>query len=191
MPEGHPYVSALDVYERLAGIAKPREATLPMRIGSHLESGILALACEEYGWKVRTNSHTFRHRTAPLVATPDAKIIGRNVLVEVKYSARSELWSDGLPPHVYWQAQAQIACNEDIELVYVVVLAAGRLMRYEVARNAAGVRRLCKAARQMVERVAAGDPPDQTARSLEVFGVIMPSRPTSTNQIPMSLLLRV
>jgi hypothetical protein len=185
MPEGHPYLSALDVYERLAGIAKPRPTTLPMRIGTHLESGILSLACEEYGWRVRANSHTSHHRTAPLVATPDAKVIGAPELVEVKYSARSELWTN-LPPHVYWQAAAQLACNETIGTVHVVVLAGGRLLRFDVERSATAVRRLCKAAHRMLERVDAGDPPEPTVRAMpsevraELFG-----------DMPMSLLLRV
>ena len=185
MPEGHPYVTALDVYERLAGIAKTRPATLPMRIGTHLEPGILSLACEEYGWRVRANSHTSHHRTAPLVATPDAKVIGAPELVEVKYSARSELWTN-LPAHVYWQAQTQIACNETIELVHVVVLAGGRLLRFDVERNNAAVRRLCKAAHRMLERLESGDPPEPTVRGMsaevrsELFG-----------DIPVSLLLRV
>lgn len=161
MPEGHPYMTAGDVWRRVhTPSLQAQRTSLPMRIGSALEAGILALVAGENGWQVKANRHTFYARTAPLCATPDARILGTDELVEVKYSSRAELWVV-LPAHVYWQAQAQMACVERIERVHVVVLIGTRLISHTVERNHKAIRRLCAAARQLVEmpECPAGDLP--------------------------------
>jgi hypothetical protein len=161
MPEGHPYMTAGDVWRRVHGAFPMEQRTsLPMRIGSALEAGILQLVAAENGWQVKANRHTFYSRTAPLCATPDARILGTDELVEVKYSGRAEMWVN-LPPHVYWQVQAQMACVERIETVHVVVLVGTRLIAHSVDRNHLAIRRLSAAARELVNATEcpAGDLP--------------------------------
>jgi hypothetical protein len=183
MPEGHPFMTALDVYERLRNPDRVQPApTLPMRIGSHLESGILALAAEHYGWQVRANHRTHKHRSVPLCATPDARILGTSSLVEIKYSARAENWAS-LPAHVYWQAQAQMACQHRITSVIVVVLAAGRLIRFDVARDKTASRRLCAATVRLCAAVAAGVPPSAIPPLAALDGLYL-------DDIPLSLRRR-
>jgi hypothetical protein len=82
-------------------------------------------------------------------------------LVEVKYSGNPTGWQE-VPPHVYYQCQAQLACTNGYDLVEVVVLA-GHLRRFTVWRDATAIRRLAAASRRMVEAVAAGVPPEPVA----------------------------
>lgn len=160
MPEGHPYLTPGDVWRRVHGVWGEPRTSLPMRIGSALEAGILQLVAAENGWQVKANRHTFYSRTAPLCATPDARILGAPELIEVKYSGRAEIWVN-LPPHIYWQVQAQMACVERIETVHVVVLVGTRLIAHSVDRNHLAIRRLSAAARELVNATEcpAGDLP--------------------------------
>ncbi len=166
MPEGHPFVTPLDIFNRLTfGTQEPVRVNDAMTAGTILEPAILQLAAVRYGWDVWSNQHTYVHRTAPLCATPDARIISYNdtplikvrALVEVKYSANPTGWQE-VPPHVYYQCQAQLACTSGYDLVEVVVLA-GHLRRFTVWRDRTAIRRLTAASRRMLEAVATGQPP--------------------------------
>jgi hypothetical protein len=179
MPEGHPYMTALDVYERLRNPDAPtKPASLAMRAGSHLEAGILALAAEQYGWKVRANHKTHIAKHAPLCATPDALIVNADTLVEIKYSARAEAWAT-LPHAVYWQVQAQLACNARMRSCVVVVLVGTRLIRYDVARNTLAIHRLRAASRRLLAAVAAGVPPSVNPYIAPVLGEVAGDIPPS------------
>jgi hypothetical protein len=172
MPEGHPFVTPLDIFNRLTfGVQEPVRVNDAMLAGTILEPAILKLASIRYGWRVNTNSHTYAHRTAPLCATPDARIVSYDdaatmlvpvrSLVEVKYSANPTGWQE-VPPHVYYQCQAQLACTSGYDLVEVVVLA-GHLRRFTVWRDATAIRRLTAASRRMLLAVAAGEVPEPVA----------------------------
>jgi hypothetical protein len=99
MPEGHPYMDSRDIYDRLVGLAKTDAPSPAMRLGSILEPAILAAAADFWSMPLRANSRTIIHDTLPLVATPDAYVLGARELVEVKYSGNPTAWIN-LPPHV-------------------------------------------------------------------------------------------
>jgi hypothetical protein len=140
LPGGHPYTTPEAIYDRLT-VGAPDKSTQAMRIGSHMESAILRLAETEFGFHARANSRTFSHPKVKLCATPDAfavspmpwALVPERALIEVKMSGRPELWRD-VPHYIDWQARAQLACtNRDV--VYIVVLAAMRLIPFPVYRN--------------------------------------------------------
>ena len=178
MPEGHPFLDTRDVFDRLSGDWAPMIANDAMRLGTILEPAILAAAADRWGWKVITNSHTYVHRTIPLCATPDARIAGQHALVEVKYSGNPTAWQS-LPPHVWWQVQAQMMCT-GAQFVEVVVLA-GPLKRWTVERNLPAARRIGIAVRDMLDTVRDGLPPAHTIRDRSTIN-------TYRGDIPESIL---
>lgn len=128
LPGGHPYTDPQRIYDRLMDAAETRESE-SMRIGSFFEAGILRFAERRDGFRARLNTRTFEHRTERLCATPDAFLLTQHptamvperALIEVKMSARLELWRE-LPSHVEAQARAQMAClGRDVVYVYVLV----------------------------------------------------------------------
>lgn len=137
---GHPYATPEAIYDRLT-VGAPDKSTQAMRIGSALESGILRLAEAEFGFHARANSRTFTHPTVRLCATPDAfaisplpwALVPERALIEIKMSGRPELWRD-VPSYIEWQARAQLACTGR-DVVYIVVLAAMRLIPFPVYRD--------------------------------------------------------
>jgi hypothetical protein len=177
MPEGHPYIDARAVYDRLSGFAQPVTVSDAMRLGTILEPAILAAAADRWGWRVITNYHTYCHRYAPLCATPDARMVRERTLVEVKYSGNPTAWAN-LPAHVYWQVQAQMMCTHTSR-VEVVVLAGG-LQRFTVARSMTAARRIAAACREMLDMVADGTPPDHVIRDYSTLN-------TRRSDIPESI----
>lgn len=176
MPEGHPWMDAVDVYNRLRGVEEAREVSDAMMAGIILEPAILRLAAHRYGWRVIANSHTYRHPSIPLCATPDARIIGEHALVEVKYSGNPVAWTF-LPSHVWWQTQAQMMCT-GAQRVEVVVLA-GTLRRFTVERNLTAARRIGVACRDLLDRVGDGNPPDVVIRDRSIISTYRGSIPES------------
>jgi hypothetical protein len=199
MPEGHPYMSARDVYDRLrrADLHEPEPERSPspaMLTGTILEPAILRAAAARWGWRVHANSHTNLHRTAPLCATPDAYRyrdpnanawgVDERALVEVKYSANPAGWAT-VPWHVYYQVQAQLACSE--YQYGVVVVLAGGLRHWTIERDKPAIRRMCAQAHRMLARVRAGDPPAHALPKPE--GLLIegprPTRPPSLSGVPI------
>jgi hypothetical protein len=147
MPGGHPYTTPQDIYDRLmqpAAAAYDRsEGSQSMRIGSFMEDAILRFAETELGFRARANTKTYAHPTVRLSATPDAfpttrmpwEISPERAIIEIKMSGRAELWQD-VPPYIEWQCRAQLACT-DLDVVYIVVLAAMRLLTFPVHREPA------------------------------------------------------
>jgi hypothetical protein len=168
MPEGHPYIDARDVYDRLSGWQGEMLVSDAMKLGTILEPAILAAAADRWEWKVIGNKHTYVHRTIPLCATPDARLVGERTLIEVKYSARLDSWYN-LPAHVYYQAQAQMMCS-GAHKVEVVVLAGG-LRKFTVERNLTAARRIGNACRDMLDRVSDGNPPAHVIRDRTILNV--------------------
>lgn len=147
MPTGHPYATPQGIYDRLmqpAAAALDRsDGSQAMRIGSFMETAILRFAEAELGFRARANTKTYAHPTVRLSATPDAfpltrlpwEIAPERALIEVKMSGRAELWQD-VPSYIEWQCRAQLACT-DLDVVYIVVLAAMRLLTFPVYREPA------------------------------------------------------
>ncbi len=139
----HPYTTPQSIYDRLVTpAAKPDKGSQAMRIGSAMEGAILRFAETEIGFRARANARSLVHPRVRLAATPDAFLVGRwpsafveeRALVEVKMSGRAELWQD-VPPYIEWQCRAQMAVT-DRDVVYIVVLAAMRLLSFAVYRDA-------------------------------------------------------
>jgi hypothetical protein len=169
MPEGHPYMDARDIYDRLVGLRRMDAPSPAMRLGTILEPAILAAAADFFDLRVRTNSRTLVHPTLPLCATPDAYALGRRELVEIKYSGNPTAWAN-LPAHVYWQAQAQLMAAPGYRGVWVVVLA-GSLRRWYVPRNLTASRRIARAVRALTDAVAGGTPPAHVLRDRSTINV--------------------
>lgn len=181
MPEGHPYLDARDVYDRVAGLALGDDV-LPspaMRLGSILEPAILEAAAELYSWRVRANSRSLIHPSLPLVATPDGYVLNARELVEIKFSGNPTGWIS-LPAHVWWQVQAQMMCAPGYRGAWVVVLA-GRLKRWYVPRNLTASRRIARAVRSLTDAVNDGNPPAHVIRDKSTID-------TWANDTPRSIL---
>lgn len=141
LPGGHPYATAQSIYDRLTSTAVDDKSSQAMRIGSHMESAILRFAEAEYGFRARANARTYKHPHLHLCATPDAfattrmpwAFVQERAIVEVKMSGRPELWRD-VPSYIEWQCRAQLACTK-YDVVYIVVLAAMRLLSFPVYRE--------------------------------------------------------
>jgi hypothetical protein len=145
MPGGHPYATPESIFDRLmapaAAALDPHEGSQAMRIGSHMEVAILRFAEMELGFRARANTRTYAHPRVRLAATPDAfpttrmpwEIAPERAIIEIKMSGRPELWQD-VPSYIEWQCRAQLACT-DLDVVYIVVLAAMRLLTLPVHRE--------------------------------------------------------
>lgn len=98
----HPYMTALDVYERIV-YGAVRETTVPMLVGQMLEPAVLRLARDILGIPSRACSRSYVHPTLPLCASPDA-YSGPTGLVEVKVTGA---WNNGAS-WAFWQVQTQL-----------------------------------------------------------------------------------
>lgn len=141
LPCGHPYATPQSIYDRLTDPDRDDKSSQAMRIGSYMETAILRFAETEMGFRARSNTRTYVHPKVRLAATPDAFAIGRmpwemapeRALIEVKMSGRPELWRE-VPDYIEWQCRAQMAVT-DRNAVYIVVLAAMRLLSFPVYRD--------------------------------------------------------
>jgi len=140
LPSGHPYATPTSIYDRLT-LGGDDKSSQAMRIGSFMESAVLRFAEAELGFRARANARTFIHPLVRLAATPDAFAIGRlpwefapsRALIEVKMSGRPELWRE-VPDYIEWQCRAQMAVTGR-DAVYIVVLAAMRLLSFPIYRD--------------------------------------------------------
>jgi hypothetical protein len=77
-----------------------------MAIGAALERPIAYLWAERSGERIRMNAYT--RTRGNLAATADGFCLSRGGLLEVKWSAGSDIWrGNELPESVYWQCVAQ------------------------------------------------------------------------------------
>lgn len=124
-----PFRGPLRVWERLTQ-GKESEPSERMRVGSALEEPIARLWAAETGSRVRLNSYT--HTRGNLAATPDG--FTRGGLLEVKYSAYSDMWGQGVPEHIRWQcvAQSWVQRGPQRKRVTVVALVEGKLREWTI-----------------------------------------------------------
>ena len=127
----HPYTSPGRIFDRLTGAATMSLPNLAMEFGSDAEP-ILARMAErmlERGGlppalfgptHVRLNARSFEHPRVRLCATPDAYVLGTDLLVELKLSWSQNRWRSGLPPDIEWQARAQLACTHRKRVIVYV-----------------------------------------------------------------------
>lgn len=168
MPSGHPYATPEGIYDRLT-IGAPDISSQAMRIGSHMENAVLRFAESEFGFRARANSRTFVHPSVRLAATPDAfaltslpwELVPERALIEVKMSGRAELWRE-MPDYIDWQCRAQLAVTRR-DVVYVVVLAAMRLLWFAVYREPDKETELLAAVQRFwTDHIVAGVRPEPT-----------------------------
>lgn len=152
-----PFRGPLRVWERLT-MGKEVEPSERMRLGSALEVPIARFWAAERGERVRMNTYT--HTRGNIAATADG--FTRGGLLEVKWSSYSDMWGDGLPEHIYWQAVAQswVWRGPQRRRVTVVALVEGALREYTVEPTRAERREV----RDVVDRfmdlyVATGEVP--------------------------------
>lgn len=100
-----PYKSALTLFYEKLGALPEQEATIPMKLGNYLESGIIQLFREEYPTiKVYPGNYTFASvEDSRFRANPDAIIeddFGNLAILEIKHTGN--YWSE-LPVHYRYQ----------------------------------------------------------------------------------------
>lgn len=160
--EPHPWATPQSEYARIVEQVGSRPESPAMRLGDLAEPMIARLARHELGLlAVRRCWRTYLHPDVPLAATPDCYATspeGTPALLEVKLSSDFEMWRD-LPPHVEWQARAQLACA-DRARCYVAVLLGSRLATWIVEREPEAEARLLDGVRTFfADHVAPRVPP--------------------------------
>lgn len=164
----HPYLTKAALYLRITQGVSLQRTDARMQLGSDLEDTIARLAARELGIKVMRNWRTYLHDQRQLAATPDY-YAAPNGLLEVKLSGDWEMWRDGLPPYIEWQARAQMACT-DREWVIVAVLLNGSLKTFGVQRDLLLELAMLEAVgRFFGEHVMPRIPPDDPAASGELL----------------------
>ena len=134
-----PWTTPVEVWLEKVGLGRPREDTPQMRAGRDLERAILHLGGRDLDRKLVGNRKTFAHARWPevrLFATPDGFGERRWTLAEVKVvSHRLSDWSDGPPPYVALQVQAQLAVFPKAGACDVIALVGGGVRTYRVDRD--------------------------------------------------------
>jgi hypothetical protein len=130
----HPYTTPGRIFDRLTGADQMTLPNLAMEFGSDSEPVLAryaqrmlrgAMAFNVPPVTVRLNARTFEHPRVRLCATPDAYVLGTDLLVELKLSFSQNRWRDGagrpgLPPDIEWQARAQLACTHRKRVIVYV-----------------------------------------------------------------------
>lgn len=136
-----PWTTPVAVWLEKVGMGGPRRETGPMRTGTALEGAILGIAARDLDLRAVRNRVSFRHPDwpdVPLWATPDGFTRHRAGLVEVKVVGyRGADWSDGPPPYVLSQVQAQLACLPRTRYAIVAALLGSDVRTWEVERDEA------------------------------------------------------
>jgi putative phage-type endonuclease len=138
-----PWTTPVEVWLDKVGLGRPRDETPQMTTGRDLELAVLKLGAAQLSRRIVHNARTFTHRgwpDVPLFATPDGFGPGRDTLAEVKVvSHHLSDWSDGPPPYVVAQCQAQMAVYAKATAVDVIALVGGAIRTYVVERDRATI----------------------------------------------------
>ena len=159
--------------QRVGHIAMTTEPTIPMRVGSHMESLILDLAAERTGWDIRPDQRTLAHDDLPrLRCHLDGLVVEgvRMVVVEAKiaHPAKAREWRDaeagdwhGSALAYRTQVQAQLEIT-GAPLGLLAVLCGYDLHLLEVDREPAEGRVIVDAVRGLLAHVDRGIAPEPT-----------------------------
>lgn len=169
----HPYTSPREIYLRLTGspeYVKPVH-TDTMHLGVFFERRIAQEAARRLGVKIRANTRSIEHPGGHMLsATPDYLVLQTRTdnpfmrqpraLIECKLSSILYGWSDSnMPPHVEWQARAQLAVtNRDV--CFVAVLVGSRFHLIPVIREKGAEGMMLDAVDDMEYRIVRGVPPE-------------------------------
>ncbi len=137
-----PYRTENDTYYSKVGPEVDDIASASMTAGNRLESAIVAYAAETLKVEVLEDPAALEWSRGVLLAHPDGLVVGRPEAIEAKLSNPGEEWgaemTDEVPERIILQVQAQMACNADVQVVWVPVLVQGfraEFKLYRVPRN--------------------------------------------------------
>jgi putative phage-type endonuclease len=152
-----PYRCEADLADEKNGLARADE-TLRMRIGRAMEPTII----DE--WERATGERAQRFRAMvghPVIqwaaASPDARVVGRRCLLELKWTGSRSRFADGLPQDVEAQIAWQLGVTGYGE-GEVVVLTPDELLRFPVRHDADLFSDLLRVAGDFRRRLAEGGP---------------------------------
>ena len=180
-----PWESRFSLWYRMAGALADQPETDRMTRGHYLEDGICRWLADQYDLRL-THGGTWRSRPRPWqVASPDRRVLGRTdeteAVVEVKTAADWERWgpdgSDEVP--VYYRTQAVWQMDTlGVDTCYMGVLLPRLELRGYVLHPAPGEAEFMReAARDFLDSIAAGQPPDvdQHSRTYDTLRELHPA----------------
>lgn len=144
--------SPYSLWARKCGLVPPKDATLPMRMGTYLEPFIATLYEAETGIPLRRVNRLLRSKSHPFLLASLDRRRPDGELVEIKWTERGDGYgepgTDEIPDDVLCQVVQQMAVS-GAPAVHVAVLRGGRFATY------GPIRRDPEAEAALVERVAA------------------------------------
>lgn len=145
------------------------ESTLVMRVGLALEDLIAEDYAEQTGETVRRVHGFWVSRRIPwAAASPDATVVGKHRLLELKWSGSRARFASGLPEDVEAQVQWQMLVAE-VPVADVAALTVGdeHARIFEVVANPHLQQHLVAIAADFRRRLAEGGPFDQSVSSIK------------------------
>ena len=134
-----PWATPTSVWLEKVDLAPGQRETAPMRTGKALERALLGVVAVDIDTPIKHNAVTFPHPgwpDVPLYATPDGFGPRRQALFEVKVVGfRGADWSDGPPPYVLAQVQAQLACLPRVREGIIGALIGSDVRTFTVERD--------------------------------------------------------
>lgn len=162
-----PYRSALSVYADKIGTDDEDGGSAVMRLGQHLEQGILDAYASETGATVEKPTHLYGSDVHEfMLASPDG-FTERNEslgVVEAKWSSRQEDWQDGPPEGYQLQVLHQLAVT-DLDFGDLAALVGRDLRVYRIERDDALIDNLISIEAEFWARVMDRRPPRADSRA--------------------------
>lgn len=158
------FFTPLQLYKAKLGEGEPIEETIPMKVGTALESVVLDLAEKELGKPIVDRQAVIYDPELPWRrATLDGRINKREA-VEAKSSGQWQNWGrseDAVPRSHIYQAQHQMACDDDLMRIWIPVILSQREFRmYFVDRDDELIELLTNGEIEFMQRVDERRPPD-------------------------------
>lgn len=185
--------AAWTVFGEKTGLVEPFAGNDDTRDGQDLEEAILRIYARRRQCEIVHPMPLVVDPSCPaLAATPDAMWQDRSRLVEAKSSKSRAVLdqlgdedTDDLPDKWVWQGTSQLACC-DMELVEFPVFIFGTLKVYRLKRNETLVAQCRSVATEMMQRIAANDPPPMNFDSPDVQKYVKAIKPTAGTTIDLS-----
>jgi len=191
----HPWLSAIEVYDDMVGIAADVEENTAMRAGTWLEPFICREWAADTGRAI-ARAGLFAHPVLPwMMATPDRLVLkpgrtswfGKWANVDSLLEAKTALgwgalaWSDEVPTHVQMQVQWQLAVT-GLDRAWVVALAGPQIKPFAVERDDELIADLTDIGEAFLADVKRKVPPtpDGTERTARYLARRSPATPGAT-----------
>ena len=136
----NPYEGVIELWKRKIDPRKEKDFSKILMWGNLHEQAIAWAYARETGKKLRRCGRTIRHREhCRMVCTPDYKVTGQRVNIQIKTSRHGddwgEQWTDEIPPLYLVQVQHEMEIL-DYDMTHVPVLIGGNDFRiYQVERD--------------------------------------------------------